>query len=417
MPREELDLTDAARIAIRAVGLDRQRPGGAAGVLERLGAVQLDTIAVLARSHELVAYARTGAVGRASVERDYWGRGRAFEYWSHAACILPIETHPFFAFRRRAFARRPERWGADPGAVARVRAALQDAGPSTATDLGGARREAGWWRWSEAKDALEWLLAIGEVVVTERRAWRRVYDLADRVIPEHREPDWVEDEGVVGPSDAACVRELLLRSVRLLGIGTRDDIFDVHRLGGSGATTKRAGSALVAGAFAALLDAGDIVPVHVDGAEWYADPEALRRIPRKDAAHTVALSPFDPLVWYRPRVERLFGLRMRIEAYTPSHLRTTGYFAMPVLHEGAIVGYIDPAREASTLVARRVTLVQPGAEEAVAIALAEAARWVGSEHIRVEGAASQASARRIAAAANGALNAVEARGTRRAPRS
>ncbi len=152
-------------------------------MLRALGAVQLDTISVLARSHELVAYARLGPVGRARIEDAYWG-GEAFEYWSHAASILPQTEWPWFAFRRRRMRERQRRWHAvHRPAVDAVREQLASDGALTTKDLGGAKASAEWWDWSEAKIAVEWLLDVGEVVCVERRGWRRVYDLAERAIP------------------------------------------------------------------------------------------------------------------------------------------------------------------------------------------------------------------------------------------
>ncbi|HEY7622111.1 MAG TPA: crosslink repair DNA glycosylase YcaQ family protein, partial [Solirubrobacteraceae bacterium] len=169
-------------------------------MLRRLGAVQLDTISVLARSHELVAYARLGAVGRERVERAYWS-GAAFEYWSHAACVLPVEEWPMFAFRRRWFRARGQRWHkVGPEACDRVLEALRANGPMTVTELGGGRRGADWWDWSDAKIAVEWLLDLGEVICTERRAWKRIYDLPERVLA----PDLVAED----PDDATCLRRL-----------------------------------------------------------------------------------------------------------------------------------------------------------------------------------------------------------------
>lgn len=405
VPVPRLSRSDAIRIAIRAQGLDRRRRASVPVLLERLGAVQLDTISVLARSHELVAYARLGAVGRERVERVYWGHGHAFEYWSHAACILPLSSYPLFAFRRRGIASMPERWGASAAAVEAVRGALTERGPLTATELGGARREAGWWRWSAAKDAVEWMLATGEVVVTDRRSWKRVYDLAARAIPQEAQADWVDDGGIVGPTDEDCVRALLLRSVRVLGIGTRDDVRDVHRLSGLGGPPQEGKPHLLRHQLHRLLDEGAIVEVEVEGSAqpWLADPGILRRIPRQDASVTTLLSPFDSLVWYRARLERLFDVRHRIEAYTPRHKRERGYFAMPVLHEGRIVGFVDPAREGAALVARKVTMFESDLT-GVALALADAARWVGQSHVRVEQAASARTATAIARAANQMLN-------------
>jgi uncharacterized protein YcaQ len=162
------------------------RRGGVRGMLRRLGAVQLDTISVLARSHELVAYARLGAIGRDRVERAYWHPriADAFEYWSHAACVLPIEEWPYYAFRRRAFRARGWRWHQSHEDVcALVLARLQAEGPLTATQLGGAKKGGDWWDWSDTKIAVEWLLDTGDVICARRTGWRRVYDLRSGCCP------------------------------------------------------------------------------------------------------------------------------------------------------------------------------------------------------------------------------------------
>ena len=146
MSAAALSRDEARRAALRAQGLlgSDGRRGGPAAMLRRLGAVQLDTISVLARSHELVAYARLGAVGRSKVEKAYWSGG-AFEYWSHAACVLPIEEWPMFGFRRRYFRDRGWRWHEVPqDACPKVLDALRANGPMTVTELGGARRGGEW---------------------------------------------------------------------------------------------------------------------------------------------------------------------------------------------------------------------------------------------------------------------------------
>src|SRR5690348_13686382 len=169
-------------------------PAGVTAMLGRIGAVQLDTISVLARSHELVAYARLGPVGRAAVETAYWG-GDAFEYWAHAACILPMEHWPWTAARRRR-ARgviHPRRVASDR-AYKEVLNRLSD-GPATASELGGAKRGGPWWDWSEVKIAAERMLARGELVCVTRRGWKRVYDLPERAIrPELLALDPTDEE-------------------------------------------------------------------------------------------------------------------------------------------------------------------------------------------------------------------------------
>ena len=162
------------------------RRGGVAAMLRRVGAVQLDTISVLARSHELVAYARLGAVSRQHIEQAYWHAAKpvAFEYWAHAACVLPIEQWPYFAFRRRALRARGIRWHqSHQETCEKVLARLRAEGPLTATQLGGAKGGGPWWDWSDVKIAVEWLLDTGDVICARRTGWRRVYDLPDRVLP------------------------------------------------------------------------------------------------------------------------------------------------------------------------------------------------------------------------------------------
>ncbi|MEU9556930.1 winged helix-turn-helix domain-containing protein [Streptomyces fumanus] len=365
-PVTELSADEARRIALRAQGLlgAPDRRAGVRGVLRALGAVQLDTISVLARSHELVPYARLGAVGRRTVEDAYWTGTHAFEYWSHAACVLPIEEWPHFAFRRRAYRARPQ-WHHElpEGAYERVIKQLRAEGPLTATELGGAKRTSEWWDWSGEKVAVERALMYGEVVCVERRGWKRVYDLAERAVP----PELLHDE----LDDTECLRRLVHLAGRSLGVGTRADIADYHRLKAEQVD-------------AVIADSG-LVPVTVAG--WskpaWADPEALRTPPR-GRHRTTLLSPFDSLIWERARTERIFGFTHRLEAYVPKQKRIHGYFAMPVLAGGLLVGRVDPAREGRTLVAKQITLDGAKAVPAVARALVEAAGWVDCTDVRVE---------------------------------
>jgi uncharacterized protein YcaQ len=367
---ETLSAVEARRLAVAAQGLStRSFPRGSSpgGVLRFLGAVQLDTISVLARSHELVPYARLGACGRPAVEAAFWSTPAvAFEYWAHAACVLPIESWPLYgATRRRLATGRPR----SPTRVQReVLAALRDRGPLTATDLGGAKKGGPWWDWSEVKIAAEDLFRWGEVVVTRRDRWRRVYDLPSRAIP----PDLLGRE----LSDEACDLALVEKAGSCLGVATAGDLAGwVGRLPVAAARTVAASSCLV--------------PVTVAG--WaqpaWAHPSWLAALSEgsvPSGSRTTLLSPFDSLLWSRERMERVFGMRHRLEAYVPRPLREHGYFAMPVLAGGRLVARVDPARSGSTLVARHVTFASSSAVPAVARALREAATWVGSSAIAVE---------------------------------
>lgn len=365
-PATELSADEARRIALRAQGFlgAPDRRAGVRGVLRSLGSVQLDTISVLARSHELIAYARLGAVGRDRVDAAYWSGSHAFEYWSHAACILPIEEWPLFAFRRRAHRERTM-WGRGvaESAYREMLDQLRDRGPLTSTELGGAKRSAEWWDWSETKLAVEAALAKGDVVCTTRRGWKRVYDLAERAVPAELRAREL--------SDAECHRTLVEQAGIAMGVATRSDLADYHRLRGADVE--------------AVVRDTRLVPVEVAG--WkdpaWADPAALEAMPR-GRHRTTLLSPFDSLVWHRPRTERLFGFTHRLEAYTPRAKRVHGYFAMPILAGGRLIGRVDPAREGGALVARQISLFGVGHAAKAAEALREAATWVGAEGVRVQ---------------------------------
>jgi len=284
--------------------VETRRPKAAAHSLlpmvRQLGAVQLDTISVL------------------------------FEYWSHAACILPAESWPLFAFRRRHHVRRGCQWSDAPSAssLRTVLDRLRSDGPLTVSELGGARRSAGWWQWSEAKNALEWLLLVGQVTCARRVGWRRVYDLPERALPDEvttPAKDWVDVDGIAGPDDHACQVELVRAAANTLGIGTAADIADVHRLN--------------AGQIPVLAQDAGLVPVEVRG--WvkpaWATPEVADRLVndgqsrRSVRSRTTLLSPFDSLIWFRDRVERLFGVTHRLEAYTPATERDCRRWRMTAL--------------------------------------------------------------------------------------
>ncbi len=370
MAHDTLSIEEARRVALSAQGLRGARvtTGGVPAMVRRLGAVQLDTISVLARSHELVAYARLGAIGRDRVERAYWGpKSATFEYWSHAACVLPLEDWPAYEFKRRARRAKGKRWHVlqeRDKTVREVVARLRSEGPLTANQLGGAKKGGPWWDWSETKIAAEWLLDIGELVCRERRGFARVYDLAERAIPgELLGQEW---------SDEECAVQLVAAAGRSLGVATEADLAVYHGLPRALVRT--------------VLRSSGLTEVSVAG--WkqaaYADPGALSSVGTRLRGRTVLLSPFDSLIWYRERVERLFGLRHRLEAYTPKEKRIYGYFAMPVLDGTRIVGLVDPGRLGEVLVAKQVTLLRPDAAAAVARALVEAAAWVGCTSCAVE---------------------------------
>jgi uncharacterized protein YcaQ len=377
----QLSADEVRRITLFAqgfVGVGARR-GGVAGMLRRVGAVQLDTISVLARSHELVAYARLGPIGREKVEQAYWhpAKPAAFEYWAHAACVLPLTDWPYYAARRRAIAARGQRWHKVAQRTCdEVLARLRSDGPLTATQLGGAKAGGPWWDWSEVKIAAEWLLDTGQAVCVRRTGWRRVYDLPERVIPQAL----LETE----PSDGECLTYLAGVTARALGVATHADITEYQRLnwhGPKGRTADELDAAAAAAGLAPVTVAGGKRPVRA-----WADPRALAWLDAggRGTHRTTLLSPFDSLIWDRKRTLRMFGFQHALEAYVPKEKRVHGYYTMPLLAGGRIVGRVDPARRGKTLVAKHVMLEKPAAVASMARALAEAASWVGCDNIHAE---------------------------------
>lgn len=356
----QLSNADARALAITAQGLTGRRHRDPLRLLDQLSAIQIDTISVIARSHELVAFSRLGRVGVADLARAWWGTGKAFEYWAHAACIVPMQLWPLFAWRRRRYARRwPQRTTEQEEILARLRTM----GTLTAADLGGARTKPGWWEWSPSKAAVEQLLARGEVVCTERRGFRRVYRLAVDAVP-----------GVlmsIDLDDASCFATLVARAATHMGVASEDDLADYFRL--------------PVAAIRPAAEAAGLAPVTVQG--WnrraWADPSALRPASRPLRHRPSLLSPFDSLIWHRPRTERLFGFRHRLEAYTPAARREHGYFVMPLLARGRLAGRVDPRREGRVLRVRRLS-VAPSAVGQMAEALRAAARWVGCDDVVID---------------------------------
>lgn len=378
-----LSREEARSVAVRAQAFSGPKPTGVETLASRVGAIQLDTISVLARSHELAAYARLGPIPKAEIEDAYWGRSamgepRHFEFWSHAASILPIDHWPLYAFRRRANAIKGWSWFAEHKKTTKaVIERLRNEGPLTASQLGGAKRGGEWWDWSDTKIAVEHALYRGEVVCTNRQSWRRVYDLADRAIPSRFLNTELDDD--------ECLARLVQFAGDSLGIATISDLADYQRLS----------TAQVKGTLAKT----SLIEVTVEG--WgeraflsRSAAESLSTSAGRPRSRTTALSPFDSLVWYRKRTERLFGVVHRLEAYVPREFREQGYFTMPVLCGAELIGWLDPKRVGKTLTIANCAFDR-GTTEKMASAITEAAKWVGAESVRIDRAHSQGALRSL----------------------
>ena len=383
---ETLSLKQARRIALAAQGFGQRRPGhaGAArllGTLDRLGLFQIDSVNVLARAHYLPAFSRLGSYDRALLDRAAWGprrQRRMFEYWAHEASLLPLDLHPLLRWRM-ARAERGETgyrtlrlFAAERRAEAEaVLERIRSEGPLTAADFEEGAGRSGWWEWSHAKHALEWLFWSGQITTATRRAsFARVYDLPERVLPRA-----VLD--LPTPDAADAQRALIERSARALGIATAAELRDYFRLKPGEADH----------AIADLAEAGTLLPVAVQGWSQRAWLHREARLPRRLNAAAL-LAPFDPLVWERARAERLFGFRYRIEIYVPQDKRTHGYYVLPFLLDEALVARVDlkADRRSGRLLAQRITLepgTPPDTLERLRIELDRMAAWLGLGSVRI----------------------------------
>jgi len=335
---ETLSHKQARRIALAAQGFADKRPAAPTrrrliATIQRLALLQIDSVNVVSRSHYLPLFSRLGAYPRPLLEDLAWGRKPAlFEYWGHEASLMPLDLQPLLRWRMEDARQGVGVWGNVAKFLASHRpfidkalAAIHERGPLSAGELGlGERGQAGWWGWSEAKRATECLFWAGELTTATRRGtFERVYGLPEEVLPK---AIW----SAPTPSRAEAHRVLLRRAARAMGVATERDLRDYFRMGLADA---RRG-------VAELVEAGDLVPVEVRGWDQpaYLAPDAKR--PRGVKANAL-LSPFDNLIWFRERAERLFDVRIRLEIYTPAHKRTHGYYVLPFLQGEAITARVD----------------------------------------------------------------------------
>ncbi|MFC2031706.1 winged helix-turn-helix domain-containing protein, partial [Chloroflexota bacterium] len=360
----ELSLDAARRLAVYKQGLHKRpaAPNKQAllHAIRRISLLQLDTIHVVARSHYLVMLSRVGLYDPADLDALLYPDRRLFEQWAHAACLLPVEDYARLApaiLARRERSIQP--WVAGQlgddadGTIEAVLAEVRERGPLASRDFDDPRSQRGtWWDWKPAKTALEVLFEQGHLMVDRRVNFQRYYDLAERVLPATAEPpsytleDWR--------------RWAVMRGLTCLGVATARQVSDYYRLK---VTDTRA-------TISALAKEGSVVPVRVEG--WKdtaylldADLRLAKEIRGGafESEVTTFLSPFDNLIWDRERVRNLFAFDYRTEMYQPAAKRRYGYYVLPILHRGRLVGRLDPKanRKAGTMLVRAIYL-EPGEE-------------------------------------------------------
>jgi uncharacterized protein YcaQ len=338
---DALSIADARALALAAQGFDTPRPANKAtqrhvnSLISRLGVIQIDSVNVLVRSQELLLFSRLGNHDRNAIPKATESQ-KIFEYWGHEAAHLPVEIHPLFRWKMEA-ARlgKARHWGLtsfyddNKAFVKRMLKHVETNGPTTARELSTRTEKRGadkktWWDWDESKTALEYLFLTGQLMSRGRGTdFARIYDTPERVLPRQ-----VLDAPAPNEHDAR--KQLLVRSAIAQGVATAADLADYYRQ--KPATVKPL--------IAELVEEGELRAVAVDGWTEKAFVHRNTKLPKQLHA-TALLSPFDSLVWCRPRNERLFNFHYRIEIYTPKEKRKFGYYVLPFMMNGQMVGRVD----------------------------------------------------------------------------
>jgi uncharacterized protein YcaQ len=396
--KEHVSASQARRIALAAQGFAAARPRAVGRsrvrrAIDRVGAIQMDSVNVLIRSHYLPLFSRLGPYDATLLDDLAYHphRHELFEYWGHEASLLPLHVQPLFRWRM-ARAERFEAGWQHVRDLARTRRGFIDAvlqqiesrGALSAGEIvDGGKSDGPWWGWSEGKRALEWLFWSGKITTASRHGFERVYDLVERVFPS-------DILAAPTPSEADAQRELMRIAARACGLATEADLRDYFRLSAADAKAR----------LAELLESGELTAVAVEGWKQTAYLAPSATVPRAIDAHAL-LSPFDSLIWERSRTERLFGFSFRLEIYTPAHKRVHGYYVLPFLHGDRLVARVDlkSARKERRLDVHGVHY-EPGATgaevaEALATELRALAGWLGHDAVRV--VAPSAAARRLRA--------------------
>ena len=381
MPKrlDELTIVEARSLALAAQGFDKPRTktksttADAVAVIKKLGVIQIDSVNVLVRSQELPLFSRLGDHDRNAIPKATSHR-KIFEYWGHEAAHLPVELHPVFRFKMHAArSGKLKHWGltsfyADNKAfVRRILKHVEINGSTSARDLSTrTTKKSSWWDWDEAKTALEYLFLTGELMSCGRGSdFARVYDTPERVLPEK-----ILQMPTLSETDAR--KDLLVRAMRAQGVATLRDLADYYRQK----------PAVVKPLVSELVEQGVLREVAVDGWQDKAYVHRSAKLPRKLYA-TALLSPFDSLVWCRPRNERLFNFHYRIEIYTPKEKRKFGYYVLPFMMNGQMVGRVDlkADRENSKLLVQSVHtergVKRSAVNDALTTELRLMASWLG----------------------------------------
>ena len=385
----QLTLRAARNLHLAAQGLLQKprrhsRPADVVAAISRMSLLQIDTINIVARSPYLVLFSRLGNYSPVWLD-DALVRGELMEYWAHEACFLPREDFSLVRHRmlnpeKMGWKYRPEWMVEHAEEIEKLLSHIEVNGPVRSVDFEHPRKGAGgWWEWKPHKKHLEGLFTAGKVMVIERRNFQRVYDLTSRVMPH-----WNDDLHLIHQQDAE--QTMLENSARSLGIFRPEWLADYYRLR----------KVPLKPLLSQWQENGIAMPVDVEGiGEMWLHRDQQPLLARAEqntlrATHSAVLSPFDPVVWDRKRAEELFNFTYRLECYTPAEKRKYGYFVLPLLHQGALVGRVDAKMHRKTDELEIISLyledgVKPGQSliNGLHAALTDFANWQGAKQIHL----------------------------------
>ncbi|NIG74345.1 winged helix-turn-helix domain-containing protein [Klebsiella sp. Ap-873] len=387
MAVSQLSLRAARNLHLAAQGLlqkplRRARPSDVTDAISRMSLLQIDTINIVARSPYLVLFSRLGQYESGWLDSAL-ASGELIEYWAHEACFLPkkdfaLIRHRMLSPENMGWKYRPEWMKEHAEDIGQLLAYIKDNGPVRSADFEHPRKGAsGWWEWKPQKKHLEGLFTAGQVMVTERRNFQRVYDLTHRVMPQ-----WNDAQHLIEQPEAELL--MLENSARSLGIFRPEWLADYYRLK----------NIALKPLIESWLSSGNVIRVQVDKLGDMLLHHSLLPLLEKaqqnqlNATHSAVLSPFDPVVWDRRRAEVLFNFSYRLECYTPAEKRRYGYFVLPLLHKGTLVGRIDAKMhrklgqlEVISLYLEEGVKVTEALQEGLRGALTEFARWQSATHL------------------------------------
>jgi uncharacterized protein YcaQ len=394
-----LSLSEARRLAVASQGFGPKPATPSIAhvrkLASRLHAIQIDSVNVLARAHYVPAFARLGPYPTASLDALAYRKRELFEYWGHAACLLPVALYPLVRYRMHA-EETQEYMRTERGAyTASVYAEVAERGPIAAGELSNpGKRSGNWWGWGDGKAAIEYLYNAGLVAIAGRRGFERLYDVAERVIPR-------KALDAPAPPPEESMKQLICLGAKACGVGTLGDITGYLYVDGwrdrlprephwewpKGVTNRRS-KPIAKRLVSELVEEGRLLTAAVD--VWKEPAYVLPgvRVPRAVEARAL-VTPFDSLVWERSRMERLFGMKYTIEIYTPEPKRVYGYYVFPFLLGDTLVARCDLKADRQ----RRVLMVQsaflePGQDARLVVAeLADELRqmrsWLALDRIEV----------------------------------